>query len=145
MLAIQPSERNGPVVAAVLVEPEDEIMLITNTGVLVRTRVNEIREMGRATQGVTLINLDENSRLSGVQRVVESDVDDEPNGDDNHENGLDQPSLGQDDSNSQSSEIYEDEGTGIDSTKGSQHDSPETDAGNENAPDNDSSDNSEDV
>ena len=145
MLAIQPSERNGPVVAAVLVEPEDEIMLITNTGVLVRTRVNEIREMGRATQGVTLINLDENSRLSGVQRVVESDVDDEPNGDDNHENGLDQPSLGQDDSNSQSSETYEDEGSGIESTTGSQDDLPETDAGNENAPDNDSSDNSEDV
>ena len=50
-------------------------MLITNAGVLVRTRVDEIREMGRATQGVTLINVDEDSKLSGVYRVVESDVD----------------------------------------------------------------------
>jgi hypothetical protein len=55
MIAIQQSERNGKVVAATLVAPEDEIMLITDTGVLVRTRVAEIRELGRATQGVTLI------------------------------------------------------------------------------------------
>ena len=55
MIAIQTSERNGKVVAASLVSPEDQIMLITTGGVLVRTRVSEIREMGRATQGVTLI------------------------------------------------------------------------------------------
>jgi len=66
------------VVGAVLVDPEDEIMLITTGGVLVRTRVSEIREMGRATQGVTLINVDDGSVLSGVRRVVESDIDDEP-------------------------------------------------------------------
>ncbi|MBP6020843.1 MAG: DNA gyrase subunit A, partial [Burkholderiaceae bacterium] len=77
MIAIQTSARNGRVVGAVLVEPSDEIMLITTGGVLVRTRVSEIREMGRATQGVTLINVDENSVLSGVRRVVESDADDE--------------------------------------------------------------------
>src|SRR5690606_34158497 len=53
MIAIQTSARNGKVVGAVLVEPDDEIMLITTGGVLVRTRVSEIREMGRATQGVT--------------------------------------------------------------------------------------------
>jgi DNA gyrase subunit A len=61
------------VVGAVLVEPSDEIMLITTGGVLVRTRVSEIREMGRATQGVTLIAVDDGTRLSGLQRVVESD------------------------------------------------------------------------
>jgi DNA gyrase subunit A len=79
MIAIQQSERNGRVVAATLVRPEDEIMLITDRGVLVRTRVAEIRELGRATQGVTLIALDDGSKLSGLQRIVESDADD--NGD----------------------------------------------------------------
>ena len=74
MIAIQRSERNGKVVAATLVHVEDEIMLITDRGVLVRTRVSEIREMGRATQGVTLIGLDEGSQLSGVQRIVENDA-----------------------------------------------------------------------
>ncbi len=74
MIAIQQSERNGKVVAATLVHPEDEIMLITDKGVLVRTRVSEIREMGRATQGVTLIGLDEGSKLSGLQRIVENDA-----------------------------------------------------------------------
>lgn len=76
VIAIQCSERNGPLVGAVLVDDSDEIMLITNTGVLVRTRVEEIRAMGRATQGVTLINVDEGGRLSGVYRVLEQDVDD---------------------------------------------------------------------
>ena len=77
MIAIQTTERNGKVVAAALVSPEDQIMLITTGGVLVRTRVSEIREMGRATQGVTLINVDEGTRLSGLQRIAESDSDDE--------------------------------------------------------------------
>ncbi len=74
MIAIQQSERNGKVVAATLVHADDEIMLITDKGVLVRTRVSEIREMGRATQGVTLIGLDEGSQLSGLQRIVENDA-----------------------------------------------------------------------
>jgi len=74
MIAIQQSERNGKVVAATLVHANDEIMLITDKGVLVRTRVSEIREMGRATQGVTLIGLDEGSQLSGLQRIVENDA-----------------------------------------------------------------------
>ncbi|MDE2254303.1 MAG: DNA gyrase subunit A, partial [Betaproteobacteria bacterium] len=74
MIAIQTSERNGKVVAACLVRPDDEIMLITDTGVLVRTRVAEIRELGRATQGVTLIALDDKANLIGVQRVAESDA-----------------------------------------------------------------------
>jgi DNA gyrase subunit A len=82
MIAIQTTERNGKVVAAALVSPEDQIMLITTGGILVRTRVSEIREMGRATQGVTLINVDEGTRLSGLQRIAESDSDDENDLDD---------------------------------------------------------------
>ena len=74
MIAIQQTERNGRVVAATLVRPADEIMLITDRGVLVRTRVSEIRELGRATQGVTLIALDDGSKLSGLQRIVENDA-----------------------------------------------------------------------
>ena len=76
MIAIQQSERNGKVVAATLVSSDDEIMLITDKGVLVRTRVAEIREMGRATQGVTLIALDDGAQLSGLQRIVENDAQD---------------------------------------------------------------------
>ncbi|WP_374366013.1 DNA gyrase subunit A [Piscinibacter sp.] len=76
MIAIQQSERNGKVVAATLVRADDEIMLITDTGVLVRTRVSEIRELGRATQGVTLISLDEGAKLIGLQRIVENDAND---------------------------------------------------------------------
>jgi DNA gyrase subunit A len=77
MIAIQTSERNGRVVAATLVDPSDEIMLITTGGVLIRTRVSEIREMGRATQGVTLIAVEDGTHLSGLQRIVEADVDEE--------------------------------------------------------------------
>ncbi len=74
MIAIQQTGRNGKVVAATLVHADDEIMLITDRGVLVRTRVSEIRELGRATQGVTLIALDEGAKLSGLQRIVENDA-----------------------------------------------------------------------
>jgi DNA gyrase subunit A len=74
MIAIQQSERNGKVVAATLVRANDEIMLITDKGVLVRTRISEVRELGRATQGVTLIALDDGSKLSGLQRIVENDA-----------------------------------------------------------------------
>ena len=75
MIAIQTSERNGKVVAATLVDTADEIMLITTGGVLIRTRVSEIREMGRATQGVTLIAVEDGTKLSGLQRILEADVD----------------------------------------------------------------------
>ncbi|MFJ1214068.1 MULTISPECIES: DNA gyrase subunit A [Burkholderia cepacia complex] len=76
MIAIQTSERNGKVVAATLVDAEDQIMLITTAGVLIRTRVSEIREMGRATQGVTLISLDEGTKLSGLQQIAEAEEGD---------------------------------------------------------------------
>lgn len=73
MIAIKASKRNGKVVTAKLVNPDDEIMLITTGGVLIRTRVNEVREMSRATQGVTLINLDKGEKLAGLERVIETD------------------------------------------------------------------------
>ena len=87
MIAISTSERNGKVVAATLVAPEDELMLITTGGVLIRTRVAEVREMGRATQGVTLISVDDGTKLSGLQRVVESDADNGENGNGANGNG----------------------------------------------------------
>ncbi len=73
--AIAISERNGLAVAARLVTADDEIMLITTGGVLIRTRVKEIRDMGRAAQGVTLINLGEGEKLSGLEKIVETDDD----------------------------------------------------------------------
>ena len=82
MIAIQTSDRNGKVVAATLVTEKDQIMLITTGGVLVRTRVSEIREMGRATQGVTLISVDEGSTLSGVQKILEGDEEEHDDGSD---------------------------------------------------------------
>ena len=76
--AIQVSERNGIVIAAKLVGDHDELMLITTGGVLIRTRVSEIRELGRATQGVTLINLSKDEKLSGIEKIVETDqIDDD--------------------------------------------------------------------
>ncbi|MDR2786871.1 MAG: DNA gyrase subunit A [Candidatus Accumulibacter sp.] len=77
VIAIAASERNGKAVAARLVRDEDEIMLITTGGVLIRTRVSEIRELGRATQGVTLISLDEGEKLAGLEKVVETEDDSE--------------------------------------------------------------------
>jgi DNA gyrase subunit A len=80
MIAIQTSARNGKVVAARLVKPEDQIMLITTGGVLIRTRVAEIREMGRATQGVTLINLGPEEKLAGLEKVIETEENGTSNG-----------------------------------------------------------------
>jgi len=73
LIAISTSARNGKVVAATLVDETDEVMLITTGGVLIRTRISEIRSLGRSTQGVTLINLDAGEKLSGLQRVLDSD------------------------------------------------------------------------
>jgi DNA gyrase subunit A len=83
MIAIQTTARNGQVVAARLVLSDDEVMLITTGGVLIRTRVSEIREMGRATQGVTLIGLGPDEKLAGLERVVESVENGVDNGVDN--------------------------------------------------------------
>jgi DNA gyrase subunit A len=75
MIAIQTTERNGALVGAVLVDDHDEVMLISTGGVLIRTRVAQIREQGRSTQGVTLIALGEGEKLAGIERIVERDED----------------------------------------------------------------------
>jgi DNA gyrase subunit A len=77
MIAIQQSGRNGQVVGAALVRDDDEVMLISTGGVLIRTPVRSIREMGRSTQGVRLINLGEGEKLAGLERVAEPDGADE--------------------------------------------------------------------
>ncbi len=77
MIAIQCSERNGKLLSARLVSPDDEIMLITTGGVLIRTRVSEVRALGRSTQGVRLINLDEGEKLAGLERIVEPEEEEE--------------------------------------------------------------------
>jgi DNA gyrase subunit A len=73
VISIQVNERNGDVLGAGLVKDDDEIMLITDAGVLIRTRVNEISAIGRNTQGVRLIDLGEGEKLAGVEKVAESE------------------------------------------------------------------------
>jgi DNA gyrase subunit A len=73
MIAIQTSERNGPVVGAVLVEETDEVMLISTGGVLIRSKVDQVRETGRSAQGVRLINLDDGTKLAGIEKVIETE------------------------------------------------------------------------
>ena len=75
MIAIQASDRNGALVGAVLVDDHDEVMLISTGGVLIRTAVAQIREMGRSTQGVTLIALSEGEKLAGIARIEDRDED----------------------------------------------------------------------
>jgi len=91
MIAIQASERNGALVGAVLVEDRDEVMLISTGGVLIRTAVAQIREMGRSTQGVTLISLGEGERLAGVERIVERDEEEGNGGNGNGNGGAGEP------------------------------------------------------
>jgi DNA gyrase subunit A len=81
VIAIQTSERNGGLVAALQVAADHEIMLITSAGTLVRTPVKDVSIMGRNTQGVRLIRLDENDKLVGIERVESVD----------EEGGADQP------------------------------------------------------
>jgi DNA gyrase subunit A len=73
MIAISTSERNGKVVGAVLVRPDDEVMLISTGGVMIRTRVEQVRETSRSAQGVTLINLDDGTKLAGIDKVIETE------------------------------------------------------------------------
>jgi DNA gyrase subunit A len=80
MIAIQASERNGRLVGATLVDDHDEVMFISTGGVLIRTEVAQIRPMGRTTQGVTLISLDDGQRLAGIERIVERDAESAGNG-----------------------------------------------------------------
>jgi DNA gyrase subunit A len=81
VIALQISERNGQMVGALLVKPEDEIMLISSSGTLVRTPVSDISIQGRNTQGVRLIRLDEGDRLVGLERIVAEGAEAEEGGD----------------------------------------------------------------
>ncbi|UUM31687.1 DNA topoisomerase (ATP-hydrolyzing) subunit A [Vibrio japonicus] len=82
VVSIKVSERNGPVVGAVQVEEGDEMMMITDAGTLVRTRVAEVSQVGRNTQGVTLIRTAEDESVVGLQRIDEVDEADLPEGED---------------------------------------------------------------
>ena len=77
IISIQATERNGRVVAALEVIPSDQVMLITRGGIVIRTSVSEISEIGRNTQGVRLINLEEGDSLIDVARVEEKDEGEE--------------------------------------------------------------------
>jgi len=103
MIAIQTNERNGPLVAALLVEDTDELMLVSTGGVLIRTKVNQIREMGRSTQGVSLISLDEGTTLAGIEKIVEPE-DANGNGHGATDNG---PELGVSDASNGDTEAGE--------------------------------------
>ncbi|MCX7945739.1 MAG: DNA gyrase subunit A [Hydrogenophilus sp.] len=83
IIAIQKTARNGALVGACLVTPEDEVMLLSQNGVLIRTRVADVREMGRAAQGVTLMALEAQDTLAAVVKVVEG-----PNGEAGIENEI---------------------------------------------------------
>ncbi|MCP2041179.1 DNA gyrase subunit A [Neisseria sp. HSC-16F19] len=82
-IAINTGERNGDLVAATLVASNDDLMLITSGGVLIRTKVEQIRETGRTAAGVKLINLDEGETLVSLERVAE-----EPESEDLEEEGM---------------------------------------------------------
>ncbi|HEY8553431.1 MAG TPA: DNA gyrase subunit A [Burkholderiales bacterium] len=73
VISIQVNERNGPVLGACLVDQGDEVMLITDGGTLIRTRVKEISVIGRNTQGVRLIELAPDERLAGLEKVAETE------------------------------------------------------------------------
>ena len=75
VIAINTADRNGKLVAATLVDERDELMLSTTGGVLIRTRVAEVRETSRAAQGVRLINLDDGEFLVGIEKVAETEED----------------------------------------------------------------------
>ncbi|HEX2494918.1 MAG TPA: DNA gyrase subunit A [Steroidobacter sp.] len=80
VIALQITERNGRMVGALLTKPDDEIMLISSSGTLVRTPVSDISEQGRNTQGVRLIRLDEGDRLVGLERIIAEGADAEEGG-----------------------------------------------------------------
>ena len=83
VIAIQTTERNGKLISAVLVDENDEVMLVSTGGVLIRTAAAQISKMGRSTQGVSLINLDPGTKLAGIEKIAEPP-------DDNGGNGADQ-------------------------------------------------------
>jgi len=108
VISITLSERNGKAISAVRVQDGDEIMLISKGGTLVRTRVDEIRTMGRNTQGVRLIRLQEEETLVGLQRIDELETDDEEDSveteSSSEESSSEESSNGQNDSQQQPKE-----------------------------------------
>jgi len=106
VISIQCSERNGAVVGAVLVKDEDEIMLISTQGTLIRTRVNEISVVGRNTQGVRLMNLDTDECLMSIDRICELTAQngDDNGGDTTEESKSSEPSADNEDNNSSNAE-----------------------------------------
>ena len=85
VIGIQTSERNGALIAALQVTDDDDIMLISDGGTLVRTHANEISTLGRNTQGVTLIRLRNDEKLVGMARIQSEDEEDEEPGSDAEE------------------------------------------------------------
>ncbi|KEZ76229.1 DNA gyrase subunit A [Salinisphaera hydrothermalis] len=83
VLALKQSDKTGAVVGATQVSEDDEIMLISNMGTLIRTAVSEVSVLGRNTQGVRIIRVGDGQRLVGVDRIAVEDADDEaaPDGD----------------------------------------------------------------
>jgi len=75
VIGIQTSERNGALIAAIQVTDEDDIMLISDGGTLVRTKAAEVSTLGRNTQGVRLIRLREEEMLVGLERIEPDDED----------------------------------------------------------------------
>jgi DNA gyrase subunit A len=95
LIDIQTSERNGPVVAVCKVTEDDEVMLTTNSGMVIRTALNKTRTIGRNTQGVRLIKLDEGDVVSSLAKLPEDELGDglelapaTANGDEEPANGL---------------------------------------------------------
>ncbi|PZN26580.1 MAG: DNA gyrase subunit A, partial [Proteobacteria bacterium] len=80
VIALQTTERNGRMVGALQISPDDEVMLISSSGTLVRTPVKDISVQGRNTQGVRLIRLDEGDRLVGLECIVADSAEGEENG-----------------------------------------------------------------
>src|SRR5262245_37796030 len=80
VILIDASERNGPVVGVAMVGPTDEVMLVTDRGQTLRTKVSEIRETGRNAQGVRLMNVEEGERVVAIEAFAETDADDSGSG-----------------------------------------------------------------
>jgi DNA gyrase subunit A len=87
VISIQTTERNGEVLGAALVNDEDEVMLITDGGTLIRTAAKDISVMGRNTQGVRLISLGEGEKLAGIERIEEPEIEGD-DGDDGDDDGV---------------------------------------------------------
>jgi DNA gyrase subunit A len=119
IIGMSVTERNGPIIAAFPVEDTDQLMLVTDSGSLIRTSVGDVRVAGRNTQGVTIFRTEEDARVVSVVRIGETSSDDEDsdddNGDDNGSDAMpDETSAGADESTSHSdgqSEGQEDGGS----------------------------------